>query len=61
MFQRLGLGLWCLTPFQQYFSYIMAVTFIGGENHDLRQTSSHIVASSIPIIGMSLGRDYIQI
>jgi len=25
----LGLGLWCLTP--QYFSYIVAVSFIGGE------------------------------
>jgi hypothetical protein len=24
-------GLWCLTP-QQYFSYIMAVSFIGGGN-----------------------------
>jgi len=25
-----GFGLWC---FQQYFSYIMAFSFIGGENH----------------------------
>ena len=25
-------GLWCLTHFQQYFSYIMAVSFIGGRN-----------------------------
>jgi hypothetical protein len=24
-------GLWCLTP-QQYFSYIVAVSFIGGVN-----------------------------
>jgi len=27
-----GLELWCLTPFQQYFSYIVAVSFIGGGN-----------------------------
>jgi hypothetical protein len=27
-----GLGLWCLTPFQQYFSYIVAVSFIGEGN-----------------------------
>jgi hypothetical protein len=27
-----GLGLWCLQPFQQYFSYIMAVSIICGGN-----------------------------
>jgi hypothetical protein len=27
-----GVGSWCLTHFQQYFSYIMAVSFIGGGN-----------------------------
>ena len=27
-----GLGLWCLKPFQQYFSYIMAVSIICGGN-----------------------------
>ena len=27
-----GLGLWCLMHFQQYFSYIVAVIFIGGGN-----------------------------
>ena len=25
-------GLWCLTHFQQYFSYIVAVSFIDGGN-----------------------------
>jgi len=29
----LGVGLWCLMP--QYFSYIVVVSFIGGENHRL--------------------------
>jgi hypothetical protein len=35
-------GLRCLTPFQQYFSYIVAVSFIAeetGENH--RPVASH--------------------
>ena len=27
------LGLWCLMPFQQFFSYIVAVSFNGGGNH----------------------------
>ena len=40
-------------------------TGVSRENHRSAashcQTLSHIVASSIPIIGMSLGRDYIQI
>jgi len=27
-----GLGLWCLKPFQHYFSYIMAVSIICGGN-----------------------------
>jgi hypothetical protein len=30
-------GLWCLTPFQQYISYIMAVSFIGGGNWSTRR------------------------
>jgi len=34
-----GIGLWCYCHFQQYFSYIMAVSFIAGENH--RPTLSH--------------------
>ena len=25
-------GLWCLTPLQQYLSYIVAISFIGGGN-----------------------------
>jgi hypothetical protein len=36
-----GLGLWYLMPlstiFQQYFSYIMAVSFIGGGNLSTRR------------------------
>ena len=30
LFLALTYGLWCLTPFQQYLIYIMAVHFIGG-------------------------------
>jgi len=26
---NLGIELWCLTHFQQYFSYIVAISFIG--------------------------------
>jgi hypothetical protein len=47
------LWLWCLMPhFQQYFSYIVVVSFIGGENHRPAtsdwQTLSHNVVSSTP-------------
>jgi len=28
----MGYGLWCLTTLQQYFSYIVAVSVIGGGN-----------------------------
>ena len=47
------LGLWCLSHFQQYFSYILAVSFVGGSirwmpppaaSHS--QTLSHNVVSS---------------
>ena len=49
-----GLGLWCLTPLSKYFSYMVAVSFIGGgvhgENHRLAvshwQTLSDNVLSS---------------
>ena len=46
-------GLWCLTPlrhFQQYFSYIVAVSFIGEGNRRTRrkqQTCCKSLASSI--------------
>ena len=30
-------GLWCLSDFQQYFSYIVAVSFIGGGNQSTRR------------------------
>jgi hypothetical protein len=30
-------GLWCLTPLKQYFSYIVAVRFIGGGNRRTRR------------------------
>ena len=32
LINNLWLGLWCLTSLQQYFSYIMVVSFIGGGN-----------------------------
>ena len=32
MFYYRGLALWCLRHFQQYFSYIVAVSFVGGGN-----------------------------
>jgi len=32
-----GLGLWCLTPLSTYFSYIVAVSFIGGGNRSTRR------------------------
>ena len=41
-----GLWLWRLTPFQQYVSYIVAVSFIGGGNH--QRLLSHTVVSSTP-------------
>ena len=52
---RLGLGLWYLTHFHKYFSYIVAVSFLGGGNRSTRenyqpiashwQTLSHTVVS----------------
>jgi hypothetical protein len=32
-----ALLLWCLTPLSQYFSYIVAVSFIGGGNRSIRR------------------------
>ena len=32
-----GLRLWCLMPLQQYFSYIVAVSFIGGGKRSTRR------------------------
>ena len=54
-----GLGLWCLTPLQQYFSYIVAISFYWWrkpecpeKTTDLSQitgkTLSHNVVSSTP-------------
>jgi hypothetical protein len=34
-FEAWLVGLWCLYHIQQYFSYIMAASFIGGENNRL--------------------------
>ena len=45
------LGLWCLTSLSTIFQYIVAVSFIGGENRSTRrrpQTWSHNVVSRIP-------------
>jgi hypothetical protein len=33
----IGLGLWCLNHFQQYFSYIVVVSFICGGNQNTRR------------------------
>ena len=33
---KVGLGVWCLRHFQQYFSYIVAISFIGGRNRSAR-------------------------
>ena len=45
------LGLWCLTPFQLYFRYTMAVSIIGGGKRstriNLRPTASHGQTTSI--------------
>jgi hypothetical protein len=30
-------GLWCVTPLSQHFSYIVAVSFIGGGNRSTRR------------------------
>ena len=30
-------GLWCLTPPQQYFSYNVAISFINGGNQSIRR------------------------
>jgi hypothetical protein len=35
--QGLGLGLWCFNYLQQNFSYIVAVSFIGGGNRNTRR------------------------
>jgi len=35
--QGIGLGLWCLTHFQQFFSYIVAVSVIAGGNRNTRR------------------------
>jgi len=32
-----GLGLWCLMPIQQYFSYIIVASFICGRNRSTRR------------------------
>ena len=56
-------GLWYLTPFQHNFSFIIAVTFVGGGNRSTvqnywpcasrRQTLSHIVVSvHLPMNGV---------
>ena len=35
-------GLWCLRPFQQYFSYIAAVSFIGEGNRGYREKTTDL-------------------
>jgi len=36
---RVRVKVWCLTQFSTIFSHVMAVSFIGGENH--RPVESH--------------------
>jgi len=36
----IGLGLWCLTPHSTIFQYIVAVSFIGGEDRRTRRGMS---------------------
>ena len=38
----LGLGHGFLHHFQQYFSYIVVISFIGGKNHDLSHVTMYI-------------------
>jgi hypothetical protein len=44
-FYRFGLGSWCLSHFQQFFSYIIAVSFIGGGKQCPEKTTDLFVAS----------------
>ena len=45
-----GLVLWCLTPFQQYFSKIVAVSFIGGGNRSVRRVKCPLLTRKTSII-----------
>ena len=51
-FYQVGVRVMAFNEFQQYFSYIMAVSFISGENHrpvaHHRQNLSHNFVSSAP-------------
>ena len=37
IYKGLGFGLRCFTPFSIYFSYIVAVSFLGGGNPSIRR------------------------
>jgi len=45
-----GLGLWCLMPFQQYFSFRVAFSLIDGGNRRIppscRKSTTHFITSS---------------
>jgi len=50
---RIGLCLWCLASLQQYFSYIVAVSIIGGRNRSIRrkpQTSRKLTDKLYPLL-----------
>jgi gamma-glutamylcyclotransferase (GGCT)/AIG2-like uncharacterized protein YtfP len=47
--------------FQQYFYYIMAVSFIGGENRSIRRTWSWVQANTRIILRGKIDSHYIQI
>ena len=43
----IGLGLWCLSRFQQYFSYIVAVSFTGGGNQSTWRKLTNFITCCI--------------
>ena len=46
----LGMGLWCLTPLSTIFSYIVAVSVIGGGNRNTRGKLSQVTDKLYHII-----------
>jgi hypothetical protein len=40
--EHIPVGLWCLTHFEQYFSYIVGVNFIGGGNQSYPEKTNDL-------------------